>query len=63
MVSRLKTCGNERHHVNAKAVKRQELRNGDTIEVGKYKTASYGIQTPRTSRRPWCSKPGNGLRR
>ncbi|CAN7632011.1 FHA domain-containing protein [Acidovorax sp. LjRoot129] len=24
-------------HVNAKAVKRQELRNGDTIEVGKYK--------------------------
>ena len=24
-------------YVNAKAVKRQELRNGDTVEVGKYK--------------------------
>ena len=42
-------------YVNAKAVKRQELRNGDTIEVGKYKIRFLQDADAQNFERPWCS--------
>ena len=45
-------------YVNAKAVKRQELRNGDTIEVGKYKIRFLQDADAQNFEKTMVFKPG-----
>ncbi|MBU0747997.1 MAG: FHA domain-containing protein [Gammaproteobacteria bacterium] len=45
-------------YVNAKAVKRQELRNGDTVEVGKYKIRFFHEAEGQNFEKTMIFKPG-----
>lgn len=45
-------------YVNAKAVKRQELRNGDTVEVGKYKIRFLNETEGQNFEKTMIFKPG-----
>ena len=45
-------------YVNAKAVKRQELRNGDTVEVGKYKIRFLNETEGQNFEKTMIIKPG-----
>jgi len=45
-------------YVNAKAVKRQELRNGDTVEVGKYKIRFFHEAEGQNFEKTMLFKPG-----
>ena len=45
-------------YVNAKAVKRQELRNGDTVEVGKYKIRFLSEAEGQNFEKTMIFKPG-----